>query len=287
MLSQEQIDFFHTQGYLGVDDLLSPAEVAALQQVTDDFIGQSRQFTVSNDVFDLEPDHTPDVPRVRRLINPAAQHPIYDQVRCHNLILEILSHLIGPNIRYSGNKLNMKTAKTGSAVEWHQDWAFHPHTNDDYLTVGIAIDEMTQDNGALLVIPGSHRGPIYDHHQDGVFVGAVTNPIFDQSKAIPIEVKAGGISIHHVRTLHASAPNRSKRPRRLLLIDYCATDAWPLMWTPTWDAFKAAILRGKPLQEPRLEAVPVRLPLPSVDPTAVIFELQNHLITPILGKKLN
>ena len=179
----------------------------------------------------------------------------------------------------------MKSAAFGSAVEWHQDWAFHPHTDDDYLTVGLAIDGMTVQNGALMVIPGSHRGRIYDHHQNGCIVGAVTEAEFGQSAAVPIEVQAGGIAIHHVRMLHASAPNTDNQARLLFLIDYCAADAWPLMSTPDWADLTAAVLRGEPTQEPRMVAAPVRIPLPGSS-DGVIYELQRKLDNPILGRKV-
>ena len=66
--------------------------------------------------------------------------------RCATMrILEIVEQLIGKGLRTNGNKLNMKPPSKGSAVEWHQDWAFYPHTNDDVLAVGIAIDDMTEE----------------------------------------------------------------------------------------------------------------------------------------------
>ena len=81
----------------------------------------------------------------------------------------------------------------------------------------------------MLCIPGSHRGPILDHHQDGYFAGAVTEEVADADQAELMEVHAGGISLHHVRTLHASAKNVSAHPRRLLLFQMAAIDAWPLL----------------------------------------------------------
>jgi ectoine hydroxylase-related dioxygenase (phytanoyl-CoA dioxygenase family) len=89
-------------------------------------------------------------------------------------ILDCVAPLIGPGVRFQGDKLNMKTAEVGSPVEWHQDFAFYPHTNDELLAVGIALDDCLLENGCLLVIPGSHKGPVLDHHQDGVFVGAIS-----------------------------------------------------------------------------------------------------------------
>ena len=147
-----------------------------------------------------------------------------------------------------------------------------------FLAVGIAIDDMMLENGPLMVIPGSHKGRIYDHHQDGIFVGAVTEEVEGADRAVPITLKAGGISIHHARALHASMPNVSDRPRRLLLFQYCAIDAWPLLGVPTWEAFVGKdVLRGVAVQEPRLAAVPVRIPLPNGERGGSIYETQSML----------
>ena len=51
----------------------------------------------------------------------------------------------------------MKSGEFGSPVEWHQDWAFYPHTNDDLLAVGVCIDDMNETNGCLLSSPGRTR----------------------------------------------------------------------------------------------------------------------------------
>ena len=91
----------------------------------------------------------------------------------HPNILEALKRLWGPSIRFDVSKLNLKAAGYGAPVEWHQDWAFYPHTNDDLAAVGIMIDDVDEENGPLLVIPGSHQGPIFDHHADGVFCGSM------------------------------------------------------------------------------------------------------------------
>lgn len=277
MLTQDQIDFYHENGYLGVNGVYSEEEIAELCRVTDDFVDQSRAYTEHTDVFDLEPGHTPESPRLRRLKEPVDQHEIYAQALRQDRMLDIVAQLIGPGVRTNGNKLNMKSAGFGSPVEWHQDWAFYPHTNDDLLAVGIALDDIMMENGPLLVIPGSHKGPLYSHHEDGVFVGAVTEDVPGADNAVPIELKAGGISIHHVRTLHASAANVSDRPRRLLLFQMAAIDAFPIMGIKDWDSFNANILRGEPTQEVRVGEAPVRIPLPPPSRTGSIYEVQTQL----------
>ena len=89
MLSQEQIHFYHTNGYLGVEGVLSGEEIDELRKVTDEMVERSRQVTENDGVFDLEPGHTPEQPKLRRLMDPSKQHPLYDRVMRHDGILDI------------------------------------------------------------------------------------------------------------------------------------------------------------------------------------------------------
>lgn len=276
MLNDAQIEQYREKGYVGVEGVLNADEIAALRRVTDEFVEKSRTVSESDDVFDLEPGHTADQPRLRRLKSPINAHEIYAQTIRHDAILDRVAQLIGPAIRTNGNKLNMKSGGFGSPVEWHQDWAFYPHTNDDLLAVGICLDDMNEENGCLLVVPGSHRGPILDHHQDGCFAGAVTEENFDDGTAEKVELKAGGISIHHARALHGSLPNTSPNPRRLLLFQYCSGDSWPLTGTD-WDGYCASFLRGEPSNQPRVTPVPVRMPVPGAQVGGSIYATQTVL----------
>ena len=287
MVSQEKVNFYKENGYLTVDKVLSPSEIIDLQRVTNEFVEKSGEYNDHTDIFDLEPGHSKEHPKLRRIKDPIDHHDVYARTIRHNGFLDIVGQLIGQGIRTNGNKLNMKSADFGSPVEWHQDWAFYPHTNDDVLAVGVCIDDMSEANGALLVIPGSHKGPTYDHHQDGHFCGAVTDPDFTPDNIVPLEVQAGGISIHHVRTLHASAPNYSGAPRRLLLFQFCAVDAWPLLGfanglntdESNWDAYNKALLRGEPTDVPRIVKTPVRMPYPQAVKGGSIYENQSVLET--------
>ena len=274
-LSAEQVAAYHRDGFVTVDPLLAPSEVSDLQRVTGEFVERSRAVTSHTDVFDLEPGHTPESPRLRRLKAPHRQHPLYDRLLRDARILDLVEQLIGPGIRFQNTKLNMKSPEFGSPVAWHQDWAFYPHTNDDLLAVGIAIDDMMAENGCLMVVPGSHRGPMLNHHQNGVFVGAVGDG-GAAAGAVPMELHAGGISIHHARLMHGSAPNTSSRPRRFLLFEYCSADAWPLLGVQDWNEYHSRLLRGQEVSQPRMEAVPVRIPLPEPERVGSIYELQSQ-----------
>src|SRR5437870_1968991 len=277
MLSQADLAAYRRNGFIVLPDILSTAEVEALRRVTDEFVRNSRNVVANDDVYDLEESHSPEEPRVRRIKAPHLHAPEYARAARHPKIVEVLQDLWG-TVRFDTGKLNMKSAGYGAPVEWHQDWAFYPHTNDDLAAVGIMLDDCELDNGPMLVVPGSHRGSVYNHHgSDGRFCGAMdpAHCDIDLSKALPCLGKAGSVTVHHVRAVHGSATNFSGRERRFLLFQYRAADAWPLLgFAGGIEKFDELQLAGEPTREPRLAAVPVRLPLPPAAHQGSIYENQ-------------
>jgi hypothetical protein len=244
--------------------------------VTEELTAASAQVAASNDVFDVDEGHGPGNIRLRRIKTPTKVHAAYRALLTGVRVLDAVESLIGPDIRLFGGKINMKLAGSSESVEWHQDWSYYPHTNDAVLAVGVLLDDCGPENGPLLVLPGTHRGPVLSHETAaGVFCGAIDPALIDRdlAKAVPIMGAAGTVSLHHARLIHGSAANRSARPRRMMFIPYAAADAWPLLGT-SWDAYCAGIVRGKPTKAPRLEPVPVRLPLPMPAQAGSIFEIQ-------------
>jgi phytanoyl-CoA hydroxylase len=276
MLSDAQSAAYRRDGFVVVPDVFSPAEIAELRTVTDEFVQNSAKVAANDEVYDLEDTHSPTEPRVRRIKAPHAHHEAYKRASRHRGIVSRLEQLWG-SVRYDTGKLNMKSAGYGAPIEWHQDWAFYPHTNDDLAAVGIMLDDFTMENGPMMVIPGSHHGPIFDHHgPDGRFCGAMDpNADIDFAKAVPCLGKAGSITIHHVRLVHGSATNFSGQERRFLLFQYRATDAWPLLGLKEGiDKFNEQLLIGEPTLAPRLSDVPVRMPLPPAEHQGSIYENQ-------------
>jgi len=286
MLSRDQIAFYRENGYLHIENAIPKEELDELRRVTHDFIDKSREITENNDIYDLDEGHGPDNPRLTRIKLPHKQHAVYNGVLRGEWMRGYFQALLGPNVTLQTTKLNTKAPGGGAAVEWHQDWAFYPHTNDDMLAFGLMLEDVDQANGPLMVIPGSHKGPILSHHNNGVFCGAVDpeDPNFDLAKAVTLTGKAGDITVHHARTLHGSAPNRSDRPRLIMFLEACAADAWPLLGAGSyihrlpqrelWEDLLDRMICGEPVIEPRIEQVPVRLPLPPAPDATSIFKTQ-------------
>lgn len=277
MIGDIQLAKYRRDGFIVVPDVLDSAELSAIRQVIGELVDGAASVDRHTDVYDLEPGHSRDNPRVRRIKSPHNVHPVFDRVVRKPEVIDILRSLIGPDIRLHGSKLNMKSAQYGSPVEWHQDWAFYPHTNDDILAIGVMLDDMTLENGPLMVSPGSHTGPIFNHHGgDGVFCGAVApeDIASEIEHAVPLVGRAGSMSFHHVRTLHGSALNTSDRPRNLLLFEIAAADAWPMLRFTTLEEFNSRMLAGNPTVTPRMAPVPVRMPFPPAPHQGSIYENQ-------------
>ena len=302
MIKEDQVKSFKEKGYLVIENLLPENILKDLQKITEDFVEKSKFIKENDLIFDLSDDHTPENPVVRRLKDPHLNHSVYSDIIKNNLITDVVSKLIGNNIRLEHTKLNFKSAKGGEAIEWHQDWAFYPHTNDDIVEVGIFLDDCGNENGPLLCVPGSHKGPIDDHHQNGYFIGAVdpSKSHYNLETAEPIVAKAGSISVHHVRCLHGSRKNNSEKSRRVLFAGYCAADAWPLRGIldsgikpntsegdfvgNVYSAFKERMIKGKPSLVARVENNPVKMPYPPSPNIGSIYENQKEVLGRSFGE---
>jgi ectoine hydroxylase-related dioxygenase (phytanoyl-CoA dioxygenase family) len=273
----EQVDRYHADGAIVVEGLLDRETRLEMKRVLDDLVEGSRSVSAHDDVYDLEPGHTAAAPRVRRIKKPHVVHPVFDRFLRSPVMVKALQQLLGESIRLHGSKLNLKSPRYGSPVEWHQDWAFYPHSNDDILAVGVMLEDTTVENGALYVMPGTHKGPVHDHHDaDGYFCGAIDPGACDLDfrSAVACEGPAGSCSFHHVRTVHGSAQNLSDRPRGLLLYEVTAADAFPLLGIADYADFTRRLIAGKETLVPRFKDVPARMPFPPARHQGSIYENQ-------------
>ncbi|MEM9433116.1 MAG: phytanoyl-CoA dioxygenase family protein [Pseudomonadota bacterium] len=283
VLTQSQIEHYTDTGYLLLEGQIPMRWIEKIRAEIARFEEEAREMTASDDRIDLEDTHRPDAPRVRRIKLPHTTSDVMRELMYSDHVLAPARDLAGPNLRLHTTKLNMKSAGYGAAVEWHQDYAFYPHTNDDILAIGICIDEMGLENGPLMVFPGSHKGPVYDHHVDGVFAGAVLPEEngLDAADAVPLTGPAGSVSIHHGRILHGSALNTSDRARRILFYEMMAADAFPIMGSMTrWDGiedYDSRMLCGETTKNPRLKDIPVRIPQPQPNVAISIYEIQKGM----------
>jgi ectoine hydroxylase-related dioxygenase (phytanoyl-CoA dioxygenase family) len=140
-------------------------------------------------------------------------------------ILDLVEDVIGPDIVLWGCQIFCKPGGDGLEVPWHQDGHYWPMRPLATVTVWIALDSSTAENGCLRVIPGSHRDRrLFEHMRedrtDLVLTEKVQAQYFDADTALDIELEPGRMSIHDVYLIHGSNSNRSPKRRAGVAIRY-------------------------------------------------------------------
>jgi len=249
ILTQEQRESYFKNGYILAEKVIPQDWIDRLIEVTNAKVDESRLLDKSDAIFDLEPGHTSENPRLRRLSSPVEHDPVYWEYASQSILADIAADLVGPDVKFHHSKLNFKWAEGGEEVKWHQDITYWPHTNYSPLTMGTLLYDCGPDQGPLGAIPGTHEGPLYDQYNSkGQWVGCLNDE--DLAKADPAKANylcgpAGSVTIHHCRVVHGSAQNKSDLGRPLLLNVYSSADAFPYTYNPLNSRYDGTIVRGK------------------------------------------
>lgn len=138
--------------------------------------------------------------------------------------LAIARQLLGPEADFAGDHTIFKPVHKGGPTPWHQDEAFRePGFEYDELSIWIAMTDSTAENGAMQYIPGSHMLGVLPHRLNGGATEANTIECyegFDLQSAVVRPIPAGAMIIHHCRTVHGAAGNKTNNPRLAYILQY-------------------------------------------------------------------
>ena len=184
VLTDAQRKVFAETGYLLLEDAVTPSQLVALQRDMHAWTEESRAHadnygdTINHRPrFDLDPTHGPQHPALRRVNAPIEVSASHFEVATDSRMVDAVADLIGPDVKLHHSKTNSKQPSTVTAVKYHQDFAFTPHSNDDVVTALLFLDDIDESNGALEVVPGSHRGPLHSIWRGEQFNGFIDDAI--------------------------------------------------------------------------------------------------------------
>ncbi len=281
VLDTGQVERYERDGYLLLEDALTPERLDALNEVFAGWVEESRSHDGpwgetfdGRPRFDVEPGHCPEQPALRRVASPIEVSDAYLGVMRDNPALRAVVQLVSPNLRFRESKLNSKLPGTATHLKYHQDLPFGPLSNEDLVTVLFHLDDVTAENGPLEVVPGSHRGPLYDHWHDGVFTGAVSPEVeaWARGESVTCGGPAGSAYLMNARVLHGSAPNLSDRPRTLFIVQYHAEDAHPLAPNHLPSRFDQEVVAG--VDTGRVRCSDYEVEFPETPTVASFFAVQ-------------
>ncbi len=140
---------------------------------------------------------------------------------CDESVLDMIEQLIGPDIVLFTSHFICKPAGIGRRVPWHEDsgyWQNILTPMGDPVTIWLALDPSTTENGCLRIIPGSHKNADLDYTpvpdpKDSVFPTEIAPNQFDESSAVNLELAPGEFSLHHAGIIHGSHANKSQQRR--------------------------------------------------------------------------
>jgi len=170
--------------------------------------------------------------------------PFWVRLISDDRLLDVAQEFIGPNIALFASHYLSKPARDGMPVLWHQDGSYWPLDPMEVVTVWLAVDNSTPENGCMRVIPGTQHLKIHQAKERkdvaNVLNSEIDESFVDESKAVDVILKAGDVSVHHPNVIHGSNANTSPHRRCGLTIRYIPTST---RITVAWGC--DFLLRGK------------------------------------------
>jgi len=211
-LTEDEIRLYHDNGYLiGLPAIYTPQEVAVLNDKLNILMSLLRQDETAKDIREWHEES-------RFLYDICMNPKIHDYVE----------GILGPNFYCWASSFFIKEPFTTETVGWHQDayyWPMHPHNS---VTVWLAFSDVDTENGAMQIVPGSHKSGIIKHKRstetDSVLTLELERGTFREDTAVSLTLKSGECSLHDDRAVHGSPANPSSRRRAGLTVRYSGTN---------------------------------------------------------------
>jgi len=209
---------YRRDGVVRIRHFFQPDQVAAIREELDRYLRDAPDAR-PRDWRTVEADGT----TIRNLWRLEQLHPFFRELGHRRAITDLVRCLVAGEPLLVGVETFNKPARVGSAVPYHQDNAYFCQVPPDMLTVWVAIDPVTEANGPVCFLRGSHRFGMLPTRQSGVrgnSIGLALPPDLPEEQAFRATLDPGDATIHHCQTVHRSGPNRSGRPRLGLLLVY-------------------------------------------------------------------
>jgi len=230
---------YERNGYLVVPDCLDPKTLAQLRQeiakitaAPDDLPPRLKQY------LDFERDYVAQNPRyndlsaaqvgnaLRNIMELPVFAPAFADVILYQPLLDVLETLFGTTeFHFHNYKCIIKAPKVSSKFCWHRDLPYLQHSSPNLITAILCLDDMTEQNGATVVLPGTHRIP---HAQVKRTDSDIPEKDLPEGPRVTVTCPAGSAVLFHVNIIHGGGANRSDTPRRNVIGIWAGPDTYPV-----------------------------------------------------------
>jgi ectoine hydroxylase-related dioxygenase (phytanoyl-CoA dioxygenase family) len=217
-ITSDEARHFLDEGFFILESVVPDEDLETLRRECQRLIDERDREMDRLGVDRLDLDH-----RGRRyFVHAYGKSPAVQRFLFSDLMAQIAKAALGDTVYLFNEQYVVKAAERGMKFGWHQDSGFIPYAHPPYLTCWIALDDVTEENGTVYLLPYSRAGTreVVEHVRD-----EGTNDMigyFGEDPGDPVVVPAGSIASFSSTVFHRSGPNRTDRMRRVYLAQYSA-----------------------------------------------------------------
>ena len=223
LLTDEQVRFFHENGYLAGIRILDDRQVSRLREELESLFDPKHPGHHLFYEYHSNESTVPDTVLFHAL-GAWRIAPGFHDILWNPAFTAPASQLLGGAVRFWHDQLFCKPPQHGGVVAWHQDYSYWTRTEPmTHLTCWIGLDDSTRENGCLHYVPGSHRWRLLPVTGLAGDMTAIQSVLSDEQKQawnpVAVELACGEASFHHPLMVHGSFENRTDRPRRATVVN--------------------------------------------------------------------
>lgn len=227
-LTESEFEQYQNDGYLLVENALSETEVEAVKNRLKEYTHGQRNPELFNSQLEprvergeLEIKEQGDAVRKFEGLGMVEEDDVFYDVATNETIVAVAEQLLGPNLKLLRSAAMFKPPEIGSKKGFHQDAAYYPIQPMDHVTVWIALDPATPENGCMTVVPGAHKDGLLEHETVEYDTDIVIHESkYDDEDLVEIPMQPGSALFTHCLMPHYTAPNRTDQWRRALIMAY-------------------------------------------------------------------
>lgn len=217
-ITQEHIDFYQENGFVQIDNVLTPDELAELREFLDETLNVKHSKSFHSD------DQGAYYKVLNQRVNTWRDHAGMAKYVTHPRFAEIARRLTGASaVRLFHDHALLKMPGDSKPTPWHQDTTYWPMEQSGALSIWIALDDVDENNGCMMFVPKSRSvgklNPIDLVNPQDIFE-YVKDTDLANTKPVMVRMKAGSCTFHDGLTFHYAHANKTDKPRRALAIIY-------------------------------------------------------------------